>query len=243
MAVLNYLKELGSTRKQTLDDAPLEIISKPWRRLVYDQQGRVTIRGYTLCFLDKLQDSMRRRDVYVDNSDRWGDPRKKLLAGTEWQSNRIQVCRSLGHRVDGREAIEKLTQQLDTTYRKVAENFGDNAAVRVDDTGDRPTLTITNLEKVEEPAGLTALKEHVGNLLPKVDLTEMILEINALTGFADEFTHVSEVNARANDLPVSLCAVLLAEACNIGMEPLIQAQVPALTRHRLSWVKQNYLRA
>ncbi len=57
------------------------------------------------------------------------------------------------------------------------------------------------------------------------------------------FTHVSETRARVDDLPVSICAVLLAEACNIGIEPLIQTQVPALTRHRLSWVKQNYLRA
>ncbi|ELX3518583.1 Tn3 family transposase, partial [Escherichia coli] len=41
----------------------------------------------------------------------------------------------------------------------------------------------------------------------------------------------------------SLCAVLMAEACNIGLEPLIKHNIPALTRHRLSWVKQNYLRA
>jgi TnpA family transposase len=45
------------------------------------------------------------------------------------------------------------------------------------------------------------------------------------------------------DLHISLCAVLMAEACNIGLEPLIKHNIPALTRHRLSWVKQNYLRA
>jgi TnpA family transposase len=243
MAALDYLTELGPTRKKTLDDAPLEVISKSWRRLVFDPQDRVTTRCYTLCFLDKLQDSLRRRDVYVSNSDRWGDPRAKLLASTEWQSHRVQVCRSLGHPVDGREAIRKLTQQLDTTYHNVAANFDANDAVRVDNTGDRPTLTITNLEKEEKPGSLLALRELVGKLLPKVDLTEIVLEINALTGFSDEFTHVSEARARVDDLPVSICAVLLAEACNIGLEPLIQTQVPALTRYRLSWVKQNYLRA
>jgi TnpA family transposase len=243
MDVLNYLIELGAKRKQTLDDAPLEIISKPWRRLVLDKQGRVTLRGYALCFLDKLHDSMRRRDLYVENSDRWGDPRAKLLAGPEWQSHRIQVCRSLGHPIDGQEAISNLTQQLDMTYRKVAENFDANDAICLDRSTKRPTLTIANLDKIEEPASLEKLKGHVGNLLPKVDLTEMVLEINALTGFADEFTHVSEATARADDLSVSICAVLLAEACNIGMEPLIQPQVTPLTRHRLSWAKQNYVRA
>jgi TnpA family transposase len=35
----------------------------------------------------------------------------------------------------------------------------------------------------------------------------------------------------------------LAEACNIGLEPLIKHQIPALTRHRLTWVSQNYIRA
>jgi len=37
--------------------------------------------------------------------------------------------------------------------------------------------------------------------------------------------------------------VLIAEACNIGLEPLVHHGQPALTRSRLSWVEQNYLRA
>jgi hypothetical protein len=71
MAALEYLTELGPTRKQTLEDVPLEVIRKPWQRLVFDQQDRVTTRCYTICFLDKLQDSLRRRDVYVSNSRRF----------------------------------------------------------------------------------------------------------------------------------------------------------------------------
>ncbi|CAL1226274.1 Tn3 family transposase Tn2 (plasmid) [Escherichia coli] len=83
----------------------------------------------------------------------------------------------------------------------------------------------------------------ISDLLPPVDLTELLLEINAHTGFADEFFHASEASARVDDLPVSISAVLMAEACNIGLEPLIRSNVPALTRHRLNWTKANYLRA
>jgi TnpA family transposase len=36
--------------------------------------------------------------------------------------------------------------------------------------------------------------------------------------------------------------VLIAEACNIGLEPLVRADVPALRRARLSWVNQNFIR-
>ena len=87
------------------------------------------------------------------------------------------------------------------------------------------------------------LRDHVLARLPRIDLPELLLEIHTRTGFAHAFTHISEGVARVADLPLSLCAVLLAEACNIGLEPVIRSDVPALTRGRLSWVQQNYFRA
>ena len=45
-----------------------------------------------------------------------------------------------------------------------------------------------------------------------------------------------------SDLATSLCASLIAEACNTGPEPLIRNDVPALRRARLSWVNQNFIR-
>jgi Tn3 transposase DDE domain len=53
----------------------------------------------------------------------------------------------------------------------------------------------------------------------------------------------NEANARVSDLVISLCAGLMAEACNTGLEPLIRLDHPVLTRDRLGWVLQNYIRA
>ena len=55
--------------------------------------------------------------------------------------------------------------------------------------------------------------------------------------------HASEGGARADDVATSICAVLLAEACNTRVEPLIRLDRPPLRRSRLSWVRQNYIRA
>ena len=52
------------------------------------------------------------------------------------------------------------------------------------------------------------------------------------TGFLSQFTHVSDSSAYVEDLPLSLSAVLLAEACNIGLTPVIHPEIPALTRDR-----------
>jgi TnpA family transposase len=45
------------------------------------------------------------------------------------------------------------------------------------------------------------------------------------------------------DLPVSVAALLVAQACNVGLTPVTKPEVTALTRDRLSHVDQNYLRA
>jgi len=37
--------------------------------------------------------------------------------------------------------------------------------------------------------------------------------------------------------------VLLAEACNVGLEPLVRPEIPALTGARLAWIQQSYIRA
>ncbi|MBE8111705.1 Tn3 family transposase, partial [Escherichia coli] len=243
LAAIHYLAELNGSKKRILDDAPEHIISGPWKRLVYDAEGRIQRAGYSLCLLERLQDALRRRDIWLENSDRWGDPRQKLLQGEEWQAQRVPVCRALGHPTNGSKASVQLAARLDETWKTVASRFDRNTAVDICNEGKHPSLTISSLDKLDEPPALIRLSSRVRQLLPPVDLTELLLEIDARTGFTREFSHVSESGARAQDLNISLCAVMLAEACNIGHEPLIKHNIPALTRHRLSWVKQNYIRA
>jgi hypothetical protein len=50
------------------------------------------------------------------------------------------------------------------------------------------------------------------------------------------------VRAVSLDLPGLFKHLLIAEACNIGLEPLVRNEVPALRRSRLSWVNQNFVR-
>ena len=118
-----------------------------------------------------------------------------------------------------------------------APNLVANPFVRVERQGGKDTLTIAPIVKLETPPSLAALRTAVAGRLPQVDLPEVILEVHRWTGFLDEFTHINESAARVDDLETSLCAVLVAEGCNIGLEPVIRPDVPALTRDRLGWVQ------
>ena len=240
---LCFLTAIEGRHKPDMSVAPLEIVSGAWRRWVLTGNGHVDRRAYTLCFLERLQDSLRRRDVFVPKSERWGDPRAKLLHGAEWDAVRIQVCRSLGRQPTAAGELQQLACQLDEAFRRTAENLPTNTAVSLDPQNGRETLTLSGLDKLEDPPSLVALRQEVEARLPRVDLPGILLEIYARTGFADEFVHISESGARVKDLPISICAVLMGEACNIGLDPLTRPDIAALTSGRLSWVQQNYIRA
>ncbi len=244
LAAWRFLADLEHQRHPDMHHAPLALVPGAWRRLVLPHRQAVADRrAYTLCVLERLQDSRRRRDVCVRRSERWGDPRVKLLQGPQWEALRPQVCRALRRSASPEPALQALAHQLDTTYHRTAANFPTHAAVRVDQVDGRDTLTLTGLDKLEAPASLRMLRDQVLARLPRVDLPEVLLELHARTGFAHEFTHISEGAARVADLPISLCAVLLAEACNCGLDPVVRSAIPALTRSRLSWGQHNDLRA
>jgi Domain of unknown function (DUF4158)/Tn3 transposase DDE domain len=234
---LDAVRHLRSTDgRGPAPSAPLGFVPNGWKRQVKAADGGVDSLGYRLCLLDSMRVGIRRRDLFASPSLRYADPRLGLLAGMAWEAARPAICRTLGLSTDAPAEVARLAGRLDAAYHDTAANLPKNAAVQM----DGGELTLSALDKLEEPASLIALKTAVAALLPRVDLPELLLEMHARTGFAGGFTHASEGGARAGDVATSLCAVLLAEACNTGFEPLIRRDNPALRRSRLSWVRQNY---
>ena len=229
-------------RQKREGDPDTTIVDRAWRRHVIEGKDRVNLKAFTFCALDKLRAAIRRRDIFVHQSWRYSDPRAGLLAGAAWEAARPVVCRSLELSAQPQSTLEALARELDETYRRVAARLPDNHAVRFGGSGDKPELILSPLEALEEPASLTALRHEIRARIPRVDLPEILLETAARTGCMEAFTHLTDRTARASDLTTSLCAVLLAEACNTGLEPFVRLEAQALRRDRLLWVDQNYVR-
>jgi hypothetical protein len=207
-------------------------------------------RAYALCVLERLYLSLRRRDVYAaSGSRRWGDPRARLLDGNAWEQTRPQVLTALRLTEPAETHLTDLAGRLDAAYLGLAARLGSpdergkDATVRLEPGADgRVRLHLGRLEALDEPPTLLALRELVARMLPRVDLPEVLLEVDAWTGYLAEFSHVAEFGSRMEDLATSLAAVLVAEGCNLGLAPVVKPGHPALTRDRLSHVGQNYLR-
>ncbi|KAB8139752.1 Tn3 family transposase [Chloroflexia bacterium SDU3-3] len=243
LEALDFLRGIEDERNPDMRQAPRDMIPRPWKKFVQLPRRELDRAAYTLCLLEQLQVKLRRHDIFVTPSNDWGDLRTRLLQGNEWIAQRPHVCRILGHQPVADVALSQLSADLDAAFRRVADHLSTNAAVHVETHQKKERLKVDRLDKLEEPQRLVQLRERVAALMPRVDLAEALLEIHARTGFADEFTPLGSSNPRMADLPISICAVLLASACNIGIEPLIRPDIPALTRRRLEWVQFSCIRA
>ncbi|AND28826.1 transposase [Bacillus sp. Root11] len=115
--------------------------------------------------------------------------------------------------------------------------------MQIDTFAGKERIVLTPLDKQPEPESLQKLKQQIHTMLPNIDIPQLLLEVNRWTGFMDGFRHISEAKSRINELPISICALLISQACNIGLRPLVQDGVPSLERDRLTWIEQNYFRA
>lgn len=224
-------------------DVPLAVVTTSWGPCVLEGDGDTVNRAaYTCCVLDRLRSGLRRRDVYLPGSLRWGDPRAELLPPETWDEQRIEACAALALDADPDHVIARLTDTLDETWRRVADNFDTNDDFRIEERDGLDRVVVTPLDAVEEPDSLVELRKKIENLLPEVEIADLPVEVNTWVPFLDEYTHISGAPTRTDNLHESVAAMIVSDACNVGLTPIADEDNPALTRDRLNWVAQNYIR-
>jgi TnpA family transposase len=256
--ILKAVRALPALTRRRVGQRPLrpgdidaELVPPAWRPAVYANRalpvGAVDRDAYVVCVLEQLFQALKRRDVFASPSQRWSDPRARLLDGPRWDAVRHDVLAGLSLTAPVGEHLGSLCRGLNAAWRQMAERLaeaGPDAKVEivVPPNGGRARLSVDKLGALDEPASLTWLRETTTAMLPPIDLPDLLFEVHAWTGFLHAFTHVSTHSARLDGLLTSLVAVLVAESCNVGLTPVLNPNLVELTRARLSHVDQNYLR-
>ncbi|MBT2552313.1 Tn3 family transposase [Arthrobacter sp. ISL-5] len=237
LAALAALPDVLAGRNADLGQDDLSVLSPVWQRLIKASE-KIERRAFTVAVMDAVHKALRRRDIFVVGGRRWGDPRARLLTDPAWQATKNEALTALQLPEDPAAHLYGVRESLDARYRAAADQLADNPAVRIDNDGK---VHLSPLEAKTVPE--SQLRALVSAMLPRVDLPDVLLEVHSWTGFLSEFSHVSEASARMGQLGVSVAAILVAEACNVGLTPVVKDGHPALTRGRLSHVDQNYVRA
>jgi TnpA family transposase len=223
--------------------ADVEVVPVGWRVNVFTDgrpAGTVDRAGYTFCVLSQFHQRLRRRDIYAVASSRWADPRAKLLDGDVWEARREELLDSLQLPENPDDLLDACAAELDGAWQHMAAR----AAAGEVTVGVDGRLHASALHAVAEPDSLRELRERCQDMMPRVDIGDLILEVMSWhPEMVAAYTHVSGGDARLADLPVTLAAILTAQALNVGWAPVISPGVAALTRSRISHVYQNYVRA
>jgi Tn3 transposase DDE domain len=145
-----------------------------------------------------------------------------LLGDRAWAISREQTRTSLKLPTDPKEFVGLLGAELDAAYQCPLEELRRDHPIFEIAKGN---IDLHKLDALEESASLTALRARIDAMLPDVDLPELLLEIAIRTRFTTAFTHEREPSARLSDLEISIIAVLIARACNVGYKPLVDESV------------------
>jgi len=240
---VRYLANIADWSSAKMRDAPTAAIPKPWQPHVLDAQGRVADpKAYVFAVIDAWRAAVKRRDMFASPGTRYGDPRRGLLDGATWQASKLVMCRALNRSLDADTEIAGLAQLLDGAYRTVADRAASNPDLRFETVQGKTRIVVAPLDRLEDTESLRALRPAIQGRMPKAAIPDLFLEVMRRTGFAQAFTHLSERQARVEHFETSLCAALIAEACNIGTEPVSRQDIAALRRERLAWLSQNFIR-
>jgi TnpA family transposase len=242
LAAVNFIVINGSKTNASWAKAPRDFIPKTWQAQVL-RHGVLNRPAYLICVALQLRQALKRREIFVTRSHRFGDPRAQLLQGVAWDQVQTEVLRSLDLTINPQDLIDRLSTELHAAYQSVGQNLEGNAHVRFEDDDGVLTPIITPLEALPESEAFKVLDANVTSRLPDIDLAELLLEIDARSGFITEMLTVAESQPRRDDFMISVCAVLVSQACNIGLRAVAQPNHPALNLARLAWVQQSYVRA
>ena len=92
--------------------------------------------------------------------------------------------------------------------------------IRLDDEGQ---LVVGRLPAEDLPEGTEELRDAVGARLPHLQISSLLIEVDASSGFTDYLTHAGGATHRSPELRRNLYAALLAQATNQSLAEMAGA--------------------
>jgi TnpA family transposase len=225
------------TRRPVPKDAPMALVTDAWRPYIREPDGEISRRYYELCTLWHLRSALRSGRVWVEHSRRYADPDTYLIPRAEWPSRRLEVIRQTGTPGEGLQRLVEREVALEACMAEVEKLLArKDSHVRIEDDA----IILSPLEAEHRPASAEALEDLITARLPQVELSELLIEVDAWTHFSDHFVHAASAETRRPTLLPHLYASILAHACNFGLEQM--AHSTDISYQQLAWCTTWYLR-
>ena len=167
-------------------EAPTGFVRKRWEKFVFSDDG-IDRCFYELCVLSNLKNALRSGDIWVHGSRQFKDfeeyllPTEKFASLKEAKQSPIAVTNDCAQYLQDRLLL--LKDQLETVNRLAKSNELPNAIFTASGLKITP---LTNSVPIEAEA----LAQQVYSLLPRVKITELLIEVDGWIGFTKHFRSI-----------------------------------------------------
>ncbi|SDG69828.1 Transposase and inactivated derivatives, TnpA family [Lentzea fradiae] len=240
---VEVLRELyAKGGRKVPDGAPAQFVPTRWRGYLDHARKTGNATAYRhyweLCTLLGLRDALRSGDVWVPGSRRYADPTTLLLPPGKWEGMRTEYCALVDVPPSADEALERVGEQLRAALGELEPLLtGGDGPVRMTDKGE---IVVSRLSAMAVPDAVEQLRLQLVDLLPRPQLTELLIEVDRWSSWSDRLTHAGGKTHRDPQLRRNLYAAILAQACNFGLTAMSEAS--GISYDTLAWTTEWYLR-
>jgi TnpA family transposase len=239
LGAVETLREMNASRRRKVpEDAPTAFVRPRWAPHVFAEDGSIDRSGYEACVLSGLKDGLRSGDVYVGGSNKHRDFEDYLLPRERWEGMRVSGDVPVAVNPDLDAYLAERDELLHEELSKVARMLpkGDLPGVRL----EGGELKVSRLKK-DEPDGLDDFRRRLYSFLPRVRLTDLLVEVDSWCGFSGHFTDL-RTGRPCRDRELVYAAVL-ADGTNLGPTKMAEAtDDPKVTYERLAWAADWHVR-
>lgn len=218
LKAIEIIRDMNETRKRKIpDDAPLNFFSKRWQKHINGADGTLNRHYYEMAILTELRNYVRSGDVSIVGSRQHKDFEEYLVPKETWthidhNSTRLAVSLSV------KEYMEERTNLLLQRLNWFSDHIGELDGVSFESS----KLHIDRLEK-NVPDDSRKFNLSLYELLPRIKLSDLLVEVANWTGFHEQFTHASSNRTPTEEETTTLIAALMAMGTNIGLTKMAEA--------------------
>jgi TnpA family transposase len=237
LGAINQIRELNEEKKHKIPEtAPLTFVTDKWEPYVYSENGKISSRYYELSLLWELRTALRAGNVWVKHSRRYADPESYLIPKNRWEALRSEVCRQIKAPESGQEMLQMKKRQLAELLTNADTFFAGKGEVRI----ENGELVMPRLKEEEIPESAQKLQEMITTRLPRIELSDLLIEVDSWTHFSNCFEHAGGAQPRSPEMLTNLYASIQAQACNFGLSQM--ANIANLSYEKLTWFTTWYIR-
>src|SRR6266571_1781591 len=225
------------TRRAVPRDAPMGLVTDTWRPYMREPDGSISRRYYELCTLWHLRSALRAGNIWVAHSRRYANPDTYLIPPAEWPHWRPEVIRQTETPSDGATRLAERDAELERAMADVERLLArKDSHLRV----EKDAIVLSPLEADPRSASADALAARITERLPRVELSDLLMEVDTWTHFSRHFVHAADAETLRPTLLPHFYASVLAHACNFGVEQM--AHLTDLAADHLTWCTTWFLR-